>query len=229
MIKGGVFDFDGVIADSHPAHVRAWRMFLGSVGKTVSDEQLQFVLDGRRREDILRHFLGELAEDQLLDYGQRKERMFRDEASWVRPTNGLPEFLESLESSGLALAIASSGSRSRIDFLLDRFGLQSHFRAVVTGDDVKLGKPHPAVYLRAAHQLEIDPADLIAFEDAVCGVLAARSAGMNCIGIAPQGGAARLLDAGASHVVPDFHSLSRSMLLEFSSNGAGASYFRAVH
>lgn len=229
MIKGGVFDFDGVIADSHPAHMRAWRKFLSSVGKTVSDEQLRFVLDGRRRDDILRHFLGELAEDQLLDYGQRKERMFRDVASWVRPTDGLPEFLESLESSGLALAIASSGSKSRIEFLLDRFGLQSHFRAVVTGDDVKLGKPHPAVYLRAALELEIDPADLVAFEDAVSGVQAARAAGMNCIGIAAQGAAARLRDAGASHVVPDFHCLSRSIFLEFSSHGAGASSFRAVH
>ena len=64
MIKGAVIDFDGVIVDSHPAHLRAWKKFLNSVGKTVSEVQLQFVLDGRRRDDILRHFMGGVGRKQ---------------------------------------------------------------------------------------------------------------------------------------------------------------------
>ena len=64
VFKGVVFDFDGVIVDSHPAHLRAWKSFLNSMGKNVSEEQLHFVLDGRKRDDILRHFLGELSAER---------------------------------------------------------------------------------------------------------------------------------------------------------------------
>ena len=221
MIKGAVFDFDGVIVDSHPAHMRAWKSFLNSVGKTLSEEQLHFVLDGRRRDDILRHFMGELDADKIFEYGLRKEQCFRDEVDHVRTADGLLDFLEELQYEQMALAIASSGSRSRIHFLLDMFRLNKFFQVVITGDDVEHAKPHPAVFLKAALQLRIDPSKLIAFEDAVSGVKAAGSAGMQCIGIAQLDLVPILLAAGANHVLPDFRSLSCSKLRELASNGAG--------
>ena len=229
LLSGAVFDFDGVIVDSHPAHLRAWNSFLKSVGKTVSEEQLQFVLDGRKRDDILRHFMGDLDADQIVAYGLRKEQCFRDEVTHVRVADGLPGFLDDLQAEGLALAIASSGSKSRILFLLDRFGLKNYFRKVISGDEVEQGKPHPAVFLKAAEQLGVDPSELMAFEDAVSGVIAARSAGMKCVGIAQPGRSSILLTAGASHVVPDFQSLSCSKLRELMSNGAGTSSASAPH
>jgi len=192
--------------------VRAWQKFLDSVGRTASEEQLRFVLDGRKRDDILRHFMGELDADQIVEYGRRKEQFFRDEAAHVRTIDGLRGFLEDLEFEQLALAIASSGSRSRIHFLLDMLGLKKLFRVVLTGDEVEQGKPHPAVFLRAAQQLGVDPCELMAFEDAVSGVRAARSAGMMCVGIAKPERASILVDAGANYVVPDFQSLSYSKL-----------------
>jgi len=76
------------------------------------------------------------------------------------------------------------------------------------------GKPDPAVFLRAAQDLGVEPSALIAFEDAVSGVKAARSAGMKCIGIAQPERVSILLDAGANRVVPDFRSLSYSKLQE---------------
>jgi beta-phosphoglucomutase len=214
VFRGAVFDFDGVIVDSHPAHVRAWEKFLESMGRTVSEEQLQFVLDGRKREDILRHLLGELSAEQIVEYGHRKEQIFRDEAAHVRTMDGLLSFLEDLECEQLATAIASSGSRSRVDFLLDKLGLKQRFRVVITGNDVEEGKPHPAIFVRAAQQLGVDSSQLIAFEDAPSGVIAAKAAGMLCVGIAQPDRASALLDAGAIHVVPDFHSLSYSKLQE---------------
>src|ERR1700720_1924706 len=104
MLRGAVFDFDGVIVDSHPAHLRAWKKFLNSVGKTVSEEQLKFVLDGRRRDDILLHFMGELDANKIVEYGLRKEQYFRDEVDYVRPADGLMDFLEELEYERLVLA-----------------------------------------------------------------------------------------------------------------------------
>lgn len=210
MLRGAIFDFDGVIVDSHPIHKRAWRKLLESAGRTVSEEELQFVLDGRRREDILQHFLGDLNPDLMIEYGHRKERFFLEEAADVQTIGGLRDFLEDLTDSQVALAIASSGSRNRVNFLLDRLDLKKHFGVVITGDEVERGKPDPGVFLRAAQDLQLDPAELLAFEDALSGVKAARSAGMMCVGISQPDGAWALLDAGASHVAPDFQSLSYS-------------------
>jgi len=212
MIRGVVFDFDGVIVDSHPVHKRAWRKFLESVGETASEEELQFVLDGRKREDILRHFLGDLDPELMLRYGHRKEQFFRDEAGDVQTVEGLLNFLEDLEGAGVAIGIASSGSRSRVSFLLDRLDLKKHFQVIVTGDEVKKGKPDPSVFLKAAQALQEDPRALLAFEDAVSGVESAKAAGMKCVGIAHADRASILLDSGADHVVPDFCSLSYSKL-----------------
>jgi beta-phosphoglucomutase family hydrolase len=214
VFKGAVFDFDGVIVDSHPAHTRAWKKFFDSVGKPVSEEELQFVLEGRKREDILRHFMGELDAEQVIEYGRRKEQFFREEAAHVQTIDGLLSFLEDLECEQLPLAIASSGGRSRVDFLLDRLGLKKRFRVVITGDEVQQGKPHPAVFLKAAQQLGVDSSQLMAFEDAPSGVKAAKAAGMLCVGIAQPDHASILLDAGAIHVAPDFRSLSYSKLRE---------------
>jgi HAD superfamily hydrolase (TIGR01509 family) len=208
MFRGVVFDFDGVVVDSHPVHKRAWERFLDSVGRVASEQELQFVLDGRTRDEILRHFLGEMDNAKIVEYGHQKEQFFRDEAANVQTITGLRSFLQNLEEAHLALGIASSGSRGRVDFLLDRLNLKKHFRVIVTGDEVAHGKPHPAVFLKAAQRLRTDPCDLIAFEDAFSGVKAAKSAGMTCIGIAQADRTSILLDAGAAHVVPDFQSLS---------------------
>ncbi len=214
MFSGVVFDFDGVIVDSHPAHARAWQKFFDSVGTNVSGEQLQFVLDGRKRDEILRHFMGELDADRIVEYGHRKEQFFHDEAAQVRTIDGLLGFLQDLEHEQLPLAIASSGSRSRVDFLLARLDLKKRFRVVVTGDEVQQGKPHPAVFLKAAQQLGVHSSQLMAFEDAVSGVQAAKSAGMMCVGIAQPHRASMLVNAGANYVAPDFASLSYSKLRE---------------
>jgi beta-phosphoglucomutase len=207
-----VFDFDGVIVDSHPVHKRAWRRFLESVGRTASEEELQFVLDGRRRDDILRHFLGDLDPELIIKYGHRKEQLFFDEGGYLKIVKGLLDFLEDLEDAGVAMGVASSGSRSRVSFLLDQLDLAKHFKVSITGGERKKGKPDPSIFLRAAQALEEDPGELLAFEDAASGVESAKAAGMKCVGIARPDRASVLLDSGADYVVPDFRPLSYSKL-----------------
>ena len=214
VLRGAVFDFDGVIVDSHPAHKRAWKKFLASVGRETSEEELQFVLDGRKRDDILRHFLGEMDHETMVEYGRRKERLFRQEATNVQTVHGLVTFLESLEDGKLALGIASSGSRRRVELLLGRLGLEKHFQVVVTGDEVARGKPDPALFFKAAEGLQMLPSELMVFEDALSGVMAAKAAGMACVGIAEPDRASILLNAGADYVAPDFQSLSYLRLQE---------------
>src|ERR1022692_3180021 len=58
MFRGVIFDLDGVIVDSHPLHKRAWRSFLAYVGKEVTESELEFILEGRPRREILIYFFG---------------------------------------------------------------------------------------------------------------------------------------------------------------------------
>lgn len=204
MLEGVIFDLDGVIVDSHPAHKRAWKTFFRSIGKEVSDHDLGFVLEGRKREDILRHFLGDLSEEQVRHYGAKKEALFRDSVQELKTIHGLPDFLEQLESAGLPFALASSASRSRAEYMLAGLGLRPRFRVIITGDDVSKGKPDPAIFRLAANGLGMSPERLLVCEDAVSGVEAAKTAGMKCLAIAANGRGPLLKKAGADMVVPDF-------------------------
>lgn len=72
MSRGIVFDLYGVIVAIHPLHKRAWRAFLADLGKEVSETDLDFILEGRCRREILVHFLGELSEQGIEQYGKER-------------------------------------------------------------------------------------------------------------------------------------------------------------
>jgi beta-phosphoglucomutase len=206
MLQAIIFDLDGVVVDSHPIHKQTWKAFLLSLGKDISDHELSFVQEGQKREDILRHFLGDLTAEQVKYYGARKEALFRDSGQEVKMIRGLPEFLDCLEAAAMPMALASSASRSRAGDMLERLDLKRRFRVVVTGDDVAKGKPDPTIFRLAAQGLNVDPKNILVCEDAVCGVEAAKAAGMKCLAIAANGRGPLLKKAGADFVVPDFTS-----------------------
>jgi beta-phosphoglucomutase len=208
LLQGVVFDMDGVIVDSHPAHRLAWKEFLRSLGKDVADDELDFIMDGRKREDILVHFLGPLDPDQLHEYGKRKNDLFCRVASKAAPIPGVLEFIEWLDRENIPLAVATSASRNRTQFTLRSMGLLNRFRAIVTGDEVSQGKPHPAIYQLACERIHCLPDTTLAFEDAASGVRSAKSAGLRCIGVTGHQAAAALIAAGADAVVPDFVALT---------------------
>src|ERR1700678_1847637 len=205
---------DGVLIDSHPVHRVAWSKFLATVGKKVTDEGLSFILGGRRREEILRHFFGDLPESKIAEYGHQKDLFFEENFHDVKLIPGVRKFLDSLEIAGLKSAIATSASSARTWGTLRRLRLDKKFTVVVTGDDVEAGKPDPEVYQLAAERMKLSPEKLLAVEDAPCGVQAARSAGMRCIGVTTNGRAEMLRQCGAEFVVPDFLHLSIESLSE---------------
>ncbi|MFZ0773636.1 MAG: HAD family phosphatase [Candidatus Sulfotelmatobacter sp.] len=212
MLRGVVFDMDGVIIDSHPAHRLAWKSFLQSVGRETCDEELDFILDGCKRAEILKHFLGELAPEQIAEYGNRKDELLQQHIDAVQPMPGVVEFLGHLSEAGIARAVATSASRRRAYGTLEELGLAHCFHTIVTGDDVTAGKPDPAIYQLAAERMQECPERLLAVEDAVSGVKSARAAGMRCLGVAPSRRASLLQAAGADPVIPDFRSFSFGQL-----------------
>jgi beta-phosphoglucomutase len=204
MLQAIIFDLDGVIVDSHPVHKHAWKAFFLSLGKDIPDHELSFVLEGQKREDILRHFLGDLTQEQVRYYGARKEALFRNSVQELKTIRGLPEFLDCLDAAAMPMALASSASRSRAGYMLEQLDLKRRFRVIVTGDDVAKGKPDPTIFRLAAQGLNVEPENILVCEDAVSGVEAAKQAGMKCLAIAANGRGPLLKKAGADRVVPDF-------------------------
>jgi len=212
MLRGIVFDMDGVIIDSHPIHRQAWRTFLQTVGRDVGDAELDFILDGRRREEILCFFLGKLTPAQIAYYGARKDEIFRRFTQHTRPVRGVVDLLEALSRAGIRVAMATSASYRRAHGTLTELSLSAYFDAIVTGEEVSRGKPDPAIYRLVAKRLNETPENLLAVEDSVSGVKSARNAGMRCLGIACAERAQQLRAAGADPVISDFESFSLDRL-----------------
>lgn len=223
MFSGVVFDLDGVIIDSHPLHKRAWRAFLASVGKEVQEPDLDFIFEGRRRSEILIHFLGELSDAEIREYGNKKDEFFQEACGVLQPMAGSIEFIKKVKKAGYCIALATSASRGRAEWALQQLRIADYFAEIVTGDDVVGSKPDPAIYRLVSHRLGVSPERLIAVEDSICGVRSAKSAGLCCLGIAFGQNVEPLILAGADHVFPSLVELS---ILDLEEVLSTSSFFR---
>ena len=207
-IQNVIFDMDGVIIDSHPAHRKAWQEFLQTLGRSVSEAELDFILDGRKRHEILRHFLGDVPESDLAEYGRKKDHLFQEISLDVKPIAGVLDFIEDLRRCGIALAVATSASKTRTRSTLKRLGLTDRFAVIVTGDDIPNGKPDPSIYHLVCSRLNAEAQECLVLEDAVSAVQAAKRAGFQCVGVGYNGSCDRLRAVGADHVIENFVGLS---------------------
>jgi HAD superfamily hydrolase (TIGR01509 family) len=201
QIRAVIFDMDGVVIDSHPAHREAWHSFLRTLHRDVCDKELDYILDGRKREDILRHFLGSVSLRQLRQYGKQKDTFFQKQTHQIQPMPGVVEFLEHLRRQRVPLGIATSASEKRTYSTLERLKLCQYFTAIITANDVVASKPDPAIYQLACQSLSVPPMEALAIEDAFSGVQAAKAAGLRCVGIPGDQDGRRLLEAGADVIL----------------------------
>jgi HAD superfamily hydrolase (TIGR01509 family) len=208
QLRGVIFDMDGVLVDSHAVHRKAWRLFFRTLGRDLADSELNFILDGRKREDILRHFLGNCPDLEFEEFGKRKDCIFRQMRLDVSPIPGAVRLVRELHQSGMVLALATSASLSRAHSTLVDLGLLSCFQEIATGEDVLLGKPDAAIYRLACHRTGIAPEHLLAVEDAISGIRAAVGAGLSCLGVASHETRENLAAAGAAYVVRNFEGIT---------------------
>lgn len=180
-----IWDVDGTLIDSGPLHFAAWATTLAVRSHTLTREQFQATF-GQRNDAVLRTFLGpDLPVDESMAIAAAKEEQYRAllRQNDIRALPGVRRWLERLRSDGWRQAIASSAPIDNLTAILDALGLHAFFGAVVSGDEVPLGKPDPAIFLRAAERLGVEPARCVVLEDAPAGVEGARRAGMRCIGV----------------------------------------------
>lgn len=178
-----IFDMDGTIVDNMAFHTKSWLEFFARRGKEYDPDAFFRETAGAQGREILRERLGpDIPDDEIAVLAQEKDALYRE---MYRPhraaIQGFEAFVSAADAQGVALAVATSAPPKNIVFTLDELDLRRHFATVVGAADVKQGKPHPDVFLKAAEQLGIDPADCIVFEDAPMGVEAARRAGMRAV------------------------------------------------
>ena len=187
MIRAVVFDFDGVIVDSEPLHLRAYQQVLAPRGVSLTTEAYYGKYLGYNDADMLRLLFDDQAlaldERQFAEILQEKMRVFDDiilTGDALYP--GARACIERL-AAAFPLGIASGALPHEIKMILERTGLAHHFRFIVGSGDTANSKPAPDPYQRAAQLHQLPPANCVAIEDSRWGLESARTAGMKTIGI----------------------------------------------
>ena len=196
MTFGVIFDMDGVLVDSTEAHYQAWKRTGEAIGHPYPRDVFLRTF-GMHNNQSVPVWLGRPADAaEIRDIAERKERLYRETArDLLQPVPGVVELIRALAQDGFKLAVGSSGPSENVAMVLDLLNVRDAFAALSTGDEVKEGKPHPAIFLNAAQKLQLPPAQCAVIEDAPQGIEAAHAAGMLAIAIPTSRKAAELTPA----------------------------------
>ncbi|MGH9377423.1 MAG: HAD family hydrolase [Terriglobia bacterium] len=181
-----IFDMDGVLVNSNPFHVKKWIELLKQRNIPFVPEEVPNQILGMHNDDAFRTYFGaSMSGDEMRQAGEALEARFREVfRPHARALPGVVELLNELRSAAIPMAVASSGIRSNVEFVVDVLGIRSFFQFLITGDDVRAHKPDPEIYLKAASELGAEPSQCVAFEDSFAGIEAVKNAGMKCVAIA---------------------------------------------
>jgi beta-phosphoglucomutase len=215
-LQAVIFDFDGVIADSEPLHLRAFQQALAEEG--IALDRAEYFARYLGYDDV--GMFAALARDRALAMSDRHitalvtrkgeklqtmlnggEVLFPGAAGFIRAA-----------AAAVPIAIASGALRHEIVEIIEGAGLEDLFTTIVASGDTPESKPSPAPYLLAFKQLEqasgfnLDPARCVAIEDSVWGLESARRAGLRCVGVTTSYAADQL--TGAELVVDGLQALT---------------------
>ncbi len=188
MIKAIIFDMDGVIVDSEGLHVRAEKAAFNKFNLPVTENDWSGSKGRTSREffaEMIQRYQSEANNSQATS-----EKIIAEKLAYLRKNaNGLqlyPDFKELIafiKEKYPHTALATSSSRDELQLSLDKFNLGQYFNAVIDGDMVKYGKPHPEPYLLAMQKLNVNPENCIIIEDADNGITAGKAAGARVIAL----------------------------------------------
>lgn len=180
-----IFDLDGTLVDNNAYHIDAWKAFYEKKGLDFSLDVYKNRINGRINNDIFRIIMGDHITQADIDaYGAEKEALYRElYAAYIKPVNGLLDFLMALQQSEIPMGIATSGIVPNIEFMFSHIPIREYFGAVIDVEMISKGKPDPEIFLKAAAALHVNPQECIAFEDSLAGIRSAKAAGMYVVGL----------------------------------------------
>ncbi|MEM6643414.1 MAG: beta-phosphoglucomutase family hydrolase [Bacteroidota bacterium] len=181
--KALIFDLDGTLADTMPAHRAAWVKTAAFFGAEMTEEMVQawagmasYKIAGMLSEKFNLALVPEEVSKKKAEY------FFELQGSGVDPVAPLCD-LAKANFGKLPMGVGTGSRRANAEKILSSLGIREIFDSLVTADDVINHKPSPDTFLKCANQLGIAPADCQVFEDADFGVRAAKSAGMKVVDI----------------------------------------------
>ena len=210
---GCIFDLDGVIVDTAKYHFKAWKRLANELGFDFDEGQNE-QLKGVSRYDSLNLILGwggiEMSEEDKQKWMVTKNDWYLELITDMNDSeilDGVAPLLAELQSHKIPIALGSASKNSQR--ILKAVGISHFFHAVIDGNKVKNGKPHPETFLLGAEALGLSPNDCLVFEDAPKGVKAGKAGGFKVIGV---GKSESLYEA--DYVVPGFSNITFNTLQE---------------
>ncbi|BAM05176.1 HAD family hydrolase [Phycisphaera mikurensis] len=182
-----VFDLDGTLADTMPAHFLAWTDVVNEAGLLFPEERF-YAMGGVPTRTIFDTLIAEAGDGVSRDaaaLSAKKEEAFRSHIPACKPAPKVLAVLRSAQAAGVPCAVATGGNRGTATATLAAIGLADDFPAtvVVTADDTAEHKPHPAPFLLAAERLGVAPGGCDAYEDTDLGLESIAAAGMRGIDV----------------------------------------------
>jgi len=182
--KAVIFDMDGVIIDSEPIHFDVDNQTMDYFDFSISSKEMETYVGMTNPEMwllIKNKYNLIQSVDEIINY-QLENKISILQGLDISPIEGIRELLLQLRNHTIPIGIASSSPRVFIEEVLKKFDLVDYFLCVVSGEEVPRGKPAPDIYIEAAYQLGVGPETCVVIEDSRNGVIAAKNAGMKCIG-----------------------------------------------
>ena len=187
MIRAFIFDLDGVITDTAEYHFRGWKRLADEEGLSFTREDNEYLRGIPRRESLMLILKDHVyPEEKIQEMMERKNSYYLAFIKEISPRDLLPgarELLEEIRAAGLKNALGSASKNA--GEVIERLGIRSLFDAISGGNSVERQKPAPDLFLHAASQLNLSPAQCIVVEDAAAGIEAARAGGFRSVGLGP--------------------------------------------
>ena len=183
-MKAVIFDLDGVLVDSEPLHALADNQILTESDIEVPETYFDRFVGWTNKamwNEIKKQYHIVLSVEELTERQLPLKLKLLHESDY-KPVSGIIELLEQIKKMEIPMAVASSSPRQFIEAALDKIGIKKYFTKWLSGEEVAFSKPEPDIFLKAAELLNVKPDECIVIEDSSSGILAAKRAGMRCIG-----------------------------------------------
>lgn len=184
MINAVIFDLDGVLIDSEPLHCKADIMLLTEFGIDVPEnyfDRFAGWADAAMWEEIKKEYHIAKSIDEIIELQlPLKLKLLQESDHQAIP--GIIEILKEIKTMQIPVAIASSSPKVFIEAAIRKIGIEQYFAVILSGHEVLRSKPEPDIFLKAAELLNVNPAECLVVEDSRSGTIAAKKAGMKCIG-----------------------------------------------
>jgi HAD superfamily hydrolase (TIGR01509 family) len=203
--KALLFDIDGTLADTDALHLQAFNLILGPRGHVFDHERFARELQGFSNASISARFLpDEPPERQAAIMGEKEAAFRKLVAGQIKPTPGLMTLLARADQANTPMVAVTNAPRLNAEMLLSGLGIIDRFKAVVIGDELAHGKPHPLPYLEGLRAVNAAAGLSVAFEDSRSGIQSAAAAGIATVGIRTSLGHADMIQAGARMTASSF-------------------------